>query len=287
MVVISRQRSTLATPPLPDTEEAGATGGSNSPSGSNGRGIRTGTAGGAALENSSTLLSSGPHQSNFLANPSLEDLPLFTRRYHLPRTTMVSPILHAVMTASQGVTSSKHPFSSGEEDEDDDVIAFDLNSQPPVVNSNAPTNTPWEVNAGLNSSHSHPQTPRTASEIERPRTASEIEERHRGKQTDRSIREGNQDLGNQEYDLDDGQVQDTLDDHYIDEEQIIDVYYYDYGTQGYEENEAEVGGNGAVAGDDTQRRIGNGEGKEKETLLQRLKRRLFVLTKPKKTPKPA
>ncbi|KAG0297419.1 hypothetical protein BGZ96_006599 [Linnemannia gamsii] len=299
---ISRQGLTLATPPQ-DPNEAGEIGTSNNPSEPSDRGIRAGTAGGATQANSATLFSSGPPRSNFLNCPSLEDLPLPTQKYHLPRTSMVSPILLAVMSASQDFTRRNYPFSSREEEDDDDkIVALDLNSQFPGVPSSAswesqlqfpavPTNAPWKVHTGSNSNHSRPQTPRTASEFERPRTASETEERQRGKQTDRSIREGQniqyQALGGQECDLNGDQILEILDDHDIDEERIIEAYYCDYGEQGDEGNEVEEGGDGTVAYEDTQKLIGNGKVKESRTFLQRVKKRLSALTKPKKTPEPA
>ncbi|KAF9341829.1 hypothetical protein BGZ91_001296 [Linnemannia elongata] len=251
---ISRQRMSLATPP-PETNETKSTlirnSTSSSSSGSDSK-IKNGTAGGATLENSTTLLSSGPPQSSWLTNPSLEDLSLPALKYRIPRPATVSPILQAVMfAASQGLANNNSPGRV-----ENDVPVLNLASQPfPAVLRNAA----WEVNTRGSSSYLSPS--------HRTRTAAENEEIRRGKQTDRSIRD-NQLQNIQKQVLQNDQIQEILDDYYIDEEQVIDEdEYYDVDREA--KGECKL----AEGDDDTQVLINDGKSKKnkKKTLLQRVK----------------
>ncbi|KAF9298126.1 hypothetical protein BGZ88_007929 [Linnemannia elongata] len=252
--IISRQRLSLATPPL-ETNETKSTlirNSTSSSSSGSGSKIRNGTAGGATLENSTTLLSSGPPQSSWLTNPSLENLSLPSLKYRIPRPATVSLILQAVMSAaSQGLANNSSPGRV-----DNDVPVLKLASQPfPAVLRNAA----WEVNTRGSSSY--------LSQSHKTRTTAENEEIRRGKQTDRSIRD-NQLQNIQKQVLQNDQIQEILDDYYIDEEQVIDEdEYYDVDREARGESKL------AEGDDDTQVLNNDGKSKKnkKKTLLQRVK----------------
>ncbi|KAG9069452.1 hypothetical protein KI688_010354 [Linnemannia hyalina] len=264
-------RSSAPAQPLsqmpPHTNETGSTPIRNSTNPSNsdsGSRTSTGTAGGATLESSTTHLSSGPPQSSWLTNPSLEDVTLPALKYRIPRPATVSPILHAVMSAaSHGLA---YNGSQGKVDDDDDVPILDLTSLFPMV----PRNAVWEANARASNLNPGPS--------QKPRTATENEDVRRGEQTDRSIRDSRPQKVPKQI-LQNNHIQEILDDYYIDEEQVVneDEHY---------NKSREAEGEGELAGGhyDTQAQIENDKGKKKKkkTLLQRVKS--AFTKKPKKTP---
>ncbi|KAF9141376.1 hypothetical protein BGX30_004923 [Mortierella sp. GBA39] len=202
----------------------------------------------------------GPPQSNWLTNPSLEDLPAL--KYRIPRPATVSPILHAVMFAAlHGVVNN-----SSQGKVDDDVPVLNLTSQLPTV----PRNAVWEVNTRVSNSNPSPS--------QKPRTATESEDVRRGEQMDRSFRDSQLQKVSKQI-LQNDHIQEILVDYYIDEEQVVDEdEHYDKGR------EAEVEGGLAEGDDDTQSLIENDKGKKKKkkTLLQRVKS--AFKKKPKNTP---
>ncbi|KAF9541156.1 hypothetical protein EC957_003348 [Mortierella hygrophila] len=218
--------------------------------------FRNGTAGGANLENSTTHLSSGPPQSSWLTDPSLEDLTLPARKYRIPRPATLSPILQAVMSAASHGLS----YNGSQEKADDDVPVLDLTSLLPTV----PRKAVREVNVRVSNSNPGPS--------QKPRTATENEDVRRGEQTDRSIRDSQLQKVPKQI-LQNNHIQEILDDHYIDEDE-----HYDKGREAVGEGELAEGDY------DTQVLVKNDKGKKKKkkTLLQRVKS--AFTKKSKKTP---